>query len=221
VSLTEFLIIYLSAGAPFGVLLLSGRRSKLSSESLIHTILATLFWPYVAISRVFRHYEKSLRKTTLLRRNDPSRVIKTGNIRPREMGFLVTPTELDVIEGYTELTAALKESSSQENKLESAELFKIAGHSNPRLGALCLARSRRINLSRKQNSAAASLVHLFDRNIADGSTTSLQEISALCNELGDSQTASLIESLRQGKLKLTGSAQNFGVSKSEKVEQLI
>ena len=219
-SFNEFVIIYLSAGAPFGVLLLFSRRLKFSSATLLQTVLAVVFWPYFAISRFGVHYKRSERKGNSSPRVDSTSKGRAELLWPREIGHRMTAEERDVIEGYCELTGALFE-SWPETEFASAELFRIAGHSNPEIGARCLSRQRRKQLAGKQKSAAAVLVNLIDQEMAEGSGTSFPYFVSLCRNLGDNITAARIESLRQTEPRSIEATEILPKSRSEKLGQTV
>jgi len=109
VSLFEALMIYLSAGAPFGVLVFFSQRPPTLSAAA-HSVLATVGWPVIAGQRIYR---------SVVRRNDRQQV--RGDV-----------SELEVLHGL-----------AKEVPVETAELFEIAGHSNPWLATNCYARSRK------------------------------------------------------------------------------
>ena len=127
----------------------------------------------------------------------------------------MTAAERDLVNGYFELTHTLNESQRAE-AITSAELFEIAGHSNPRAGARCIARSRRVHLANKQTSAAASFVHLLNRKMLEGSIISLPLIGSFCTEMNDERTALQIELLSQKKRESSDSPEN---SKSKEMGQ--
>ena len=54
-SLFEALIIYLSAGAPFGVLVFFSQRTP-PRTAVLYSLIATVAWPIVAAQRVFRSF---------------------------------------------------------------------------------------------------------------------------------------------------------------------
>jgi hypothetical protein len=175
---------------------------------MVHTVLATVFWPYFAISRVRHHFESMMRKMTRATGIDPISNRGPDRIWFRELGFKMTAAERDVVNGYFELTHTLHEPPAAD-AFTSAELFEIAGHSNPRAGARCIARSRRVHLARKQTMAASYFVHLLNRKMLEGSTISLPLVGSFCLEMKDDRTALQVELLGQKKLKLGESTVNI------------
>jgi hypothetical protein len=53
VSVLEAIIIYLSAGAPFGALAFFSRKAS-GLPPLIHSIIATVGWPIIGAQRIYR-----------------------------------------------------------------------------------------------------------------------------------------------------------------------
>ena len=58
-SLLEAIIIYLSAGAPFGVLVFFSRRSAPAPLAILNAFLATAGWPIVGTHRLYRGLVRS------------------------------------------------------------------------------------------------------------------------------------------------------------------
>jgi len=182
---------------------------------MVHTAFATVFWPYFAFSRVRHHYESLIRKTNHAAGTHPFPDRGPDNIWFRELGFKMTAAERDLVNGYFELTNALNESLRAE-AITSSDLFEIAGHSNPKAGARCIARSRRVHLANKQTSASASFVHLLNRKMLEGTIISLPLVGSFCTEMNDERTALQIELLSQKKRKSGDSTEN---SKSKEMGQ--
>ena len=111
VSLLETVIIYLSAGAPFGVLVLFSQRSTPVPVATFKALLATVAWPVFGTYRLYRGLARQRHRPT----------------RP--------DSDVDPLE--------VLERISKERPTEAAELFSIAGHSNPWIATNCYARSRK------------------------------------------------------------------------------
>lgn len=109
--LLEALIIYLSAGAPFGVLVLFSQRSASTPIAAFNALLATLAWPMFGTYRLFRG---------IFRKRD------------RQVRSDADADSLDVLKRL-----------SLQVPSDVAELFQIAGHSNPWVATNCYARARR------------------------------------------------------------------------------
>ena len=109
--LLEALIIYLSAGAPFGVLVLFSQRSAPTPFAAFNALLATLAWPMFGTYRLYRG---------IFRKRDRQVLPDSGG------------TPLEVLQRL-----------SREVPHDAAELFDIAGHSNPWVATNCYARARK------------------------------------------------------------------------------
>ncbi len=110
-SLLEAIIIYLSAGAPFGVLVLFSQKSVPAPMAASNALLATLAWPIFGTYRLYRGLYR--------RRN--AQIRADSDV-----------TTLQVLQGL-----------SREIPTDAAELFEIAGHSNPWVATNCYARARK------------------------------------------------------------------------------
>ena len=188
-SLVEFLVVYLSSGAPFGVLIFFSTGSRLLPVRLLGSVLAAFLWPFVALSWTHR------RLLDIKNRAD-------GDLAQNESPPLEFERDPLIWEYFT-LTRALGDSRRPSND-RSAELFGIAGHSNPRLAAICAERRRNALLERRQTASAKALeTHLCDRT--DFDPTYLRSIAAESRRLGDSRTADLIAASIQVRTQaLTG-----------------
>jgi hypothetical protein len=109
--LLEVLIIYLSAGAPFGVLVLFSRKSSPQPLAVLYALLATLTWPIFGTYRLCRGISRK---------------------RERHVRFDPSSQPLEALEII-----------SRELPTTTAELFEIAGHSNPWVATNCYARARK------------------------------------------------------------------------------
>jgi len=115
VSPVEAIIIYLSIGAPFGVLVLFSQRTS-KTASVVYASLATAGWPILGTYRLYR---------SLTRAGSSSRA-GAGS---------VVESQDDLID--------LLERLSKQVPTEQAELFAIAGHPNPWMATNCYARARK------------------------------------------------------------------------------
>lgn len=107
----EAIIIYLSAGAPFGVLVLFSQKSAPAPIAAFNALLATLAWPMFGTYRLYRGLSRKRGGQTLSDREG---------------------SQLEVLRRL-----------SREIPSDVAELFDIAGHSNPWVATICYARARK------------------------------------------------------------------------------
>ncbi|MDI1241613.1 MAG: hypothetical protein PSX80_06795 [bacterium] len=129
----EAIIIYLSVGAPFGVLVFFSRRPVSSATAFLYALTATAAWPVFGTYRLYR-----------------------GRFRqsPGRSEYDLDRTPLEVLTRV-----------SREVPVEAAEIFEVAGHSNPWIATNCYARARKrvidshiVRLSRLSTSEPRSRV---------------------------------------------------------------
>ena len=176
----EFIVVYLSSGAPFGVLVFFSRRSPYLIRRIAESVLAALFWPLVAISWLHR---RLLLRQRARKQNRPFANFAHGPLRE--------PLFIE----YETLTRALVESRNSTVE-PSGELFKVAGHSNPSLAAKCAQRRRDMLLSRRQQASSVALIEWL-RTLATEPERAFV-IADRCQQLGDDQTARVIEQTWRG-----------------------
>lgn len=173
-SIGDLIVVYLSCGAPFGVLVFLSKHSRPSLRTVGESVLAAVLWPLLAASWTHRR---------LLMRHRPA--FRTS--RSQGMQGIVPHSILSEYETLTKALTDLRRGSGS----PSAELFEIAGHSNPKLAAICSERSRNALLARRQRAASDALVEDLRRNNSN-SADELRSIAGLCQQLGDDVTSELI-----------------------------
>jgi hypothetical protein len=174
VSIGDLIVVYLSCGAPFGVLVFLSKHSRPSLRTVVKSILAAVLWPLLAASWTHRRL--------LLRHRSPLRMPRN----PETPGIVPH----SILSEYETLTKALTDLGGGFGS-PSAELFEIAGHSNPTLAAICSERSRNALLARRQRAASDALVEDLRRNKSH-TPDELLSIAGLCDQLGDDVTSELI-----------------------------
>lgn len=175
-SLAEFSVVYLSSGAPFGVLVFFSKRSNSRLRSIVASVAAAVFWPLFAIS--WSHHR-------LLQQRQ-----KAGHT-PHPILEIADLTHGSLITEYVTLTRALNDARSLDTP-RSSELFEFAGHSNPELAAVCAQRRRDLRLDLRQKASAQALIdHLRTQNSL--SSNYVRSVAEYCTLLGDVLTADLIE----------------------------
>lgn len=174
-SIAEFLVVYLSAGAPFGVLVYFSGSSFALPIRLIRAFSFALLWPAVALAWIHRR-------------------LLLGRTADRRLDGLAQPTfgSDPVVSEYITLTTAVNDSEDLSGELQS-ELFEIAGHSSPHVAAVCAARRRNVLLRHRQHASAAALEDYLKIRKWD-ETTFVEAIANECRRLGDSRTADRISS---------------------------
>jgi hypothetical protein len=175
VEIADLIVVYLSCGAPFGVLVFLSKHSRPKIRTTVEAILAAVLWPLIALSWTHRRL--------LLRNRAPARPLSQG----QDVSGVANNSAFTE---YETLTRALYD-VNRGSGLISSELFAIAGHSNPALGAICSGRSRNALLVRRQRAASDALVEDLRRNNSN-SADELRSIAGLCQQLGDDVTSELI-----------------------------
>lgn len=180
-TIADLIVVYLSCGAPFGVLVFLSRHSRPTIRTIAQSVLAAIFWPLVAVSWIHRR---------LLLRQQGQR--STYLPLPKRAIFSQDPLFAE----YETLTRAMLDARTAESCL-SAELFELAGNANPLLAAVCSERKRNRLLEHRQAASAAALIE----HIASGqlfSDENVRTIAQHCRDLGDLSTARLIDDVRSG-----------------------
>ena len=77
-SFIEVIIIYLSAGAPFGVLMVFSRRSNSVWTVVFYGLLATLGWPVLGGFRFYRALTRATDRRTIGHSDDEMLEVLTG-----------------------------------------------------------------------------------------------------------------------------------------------
>lgn len=127
VTLFDAIVIYLSAGAPFGVLVFLGRQNERYYRTLAGAAIAIGFWPVIAASRLGRTASRYLRLRSIPDRDDVS--VPVTDVLPR--------SHRELLDRFTALSDLANATPN-----EPAELFEVAGHPNPMLATVCNARRR-------------------------------------------------------------------------------
>ncbi|MGD9627833.1 MAG: hypothetical protein AB7V18_01155 [Pyrinomonadaceae bacterium] len=186
-TLLEALIIYLSVGAPFGVLVYFSSRGSTAARILYLTSVATFLWPIFAAGRLRRAFRSDFGKPRL----------SDSAIRPEPLSLHSIPGVL----GHRRISAALERHigiaegvpSDRGRNTTGIELLRVAGHSDPELGARCLLRERSRRLKDHQSRSAISL--LEEMSLGRPSKEIMFKVAEVCSALGDPETADSIHAL--------------------------
>ena len=180
-TIADLIVVYLSCGAPFGVLVFLSRHSRPTIRTIAQSFLAATFWPLVAISWIHRR---------LLLGQQGRR--STYSPLPKRAIFSQDPLFAE----YETLTRAMLDARTAESSL-SAELFELAGNANPRLAAVCSERKRNRLLEHRQAASAAALIeHITSGQLF--SDENVRTIAQHCRDLGDLTTARSNDDVRSG-----------------------
>jgi hypothetical protein len=157
-SISDFVIVYLSLGAPAAVCHFFEDRGRSGAKTWLTTLAVFLVWPPKTIQLLRRQVRKSPANKHFGRSSelDSAISIKQKAILDsiKTFGTAREMFELrDILEGYVTLTRA-----ADETTCEIGEIFRVAGRINPEIGTLCLNRRNAARLARHQTDAGRSLI---------------------------------------------------------------
>lgn len=169
-TFTEFLIIYLSIGAPFGVyFFLSRRPIKLDFAFLLKTICVVIGWCFYAvflISRSRQNIPKANLTSDSIAENEIEKLVQKLLAAYSEISPNVKNVSFfqfrEIAERYTGLTAALNDAT--ESIEFQNELFAVAGRKNQdlQLANRCLQRKNSLRLKSHQIQAREDFLQIFE-----------------------------------------------------------
>jgi hypothetical protein len=168
-TFTEFLIIYLSIGAPFGVyFFLSHRQINLNSTFLLKTACVVFGWCFYAvflISRSQKKYEANLTSDSIAE-NEIEKIVRKllatySEISANEKNVSFFQFR-EIVERYTGLSSALYD--SRESTEFQNELFVLAGRKEQdlQLANRCLQRKNLLRLKAHQIQAQQDFLQIFE-----------------------------------------------------------
>lgn len=147
-NLTDFLIIYLACGAPFGVYyFLQNRRRKQSSLFWIKTIFAFVLWLPFALQLLLKKFNSD--RSQFLTINKERSIFSIQ--KKIEAILLETDSQIsiynfrEVFERYIGLTSAIRDENNKPSDAQK-EIFRISKNSNIELAAICQHRRNRERL---------------------------------------------------------------------------
>ncbi|MDQ4122679.1 MAG: hypothetical protein M3209_14670 [Acidobacteriota bacterium] len=169
-TFSEFLIIYLSIGAPFGVYFFLNRRSNNLDSTFLLKVLGVIFgWCFYAVFWIFRGSQ------SIYGAKPTSDSIGENEIEKHLRELLAAYSEIsgnekkvsffqfrETIERYVGLTEALRDSA--ESTEFQNELFVVAGRKNQdlQLANRCLQRKNLLRLKAHQIQARQDFLQIFD-----------------------------------------------------------
>lgn len=171
-NLTDYLIIYLACGAPFGVYYFLQNRTKSDSSKLwLNTLITFAFWIPIAF-RLLRE-NKILNKSVNLKFDvaltlDAIQEKKLNLIQKQFENFLpesslkISIYEFrETIDRYIGLTLA-NQSHSKKASITDKEFFRISENKNIELAAICLYRRNQKRLSFHHIQARQDFLHFIN-----------------------------------------------------------
>jgi len=163
-TITEFIIIYLACGSPFGVQSLLESSERPVATTIIGVLTRFFVWPLSAGMMLYRLVAvKALilvapdtqdRKVRLVRiRRNFEAIVGSGNSRTTIFEFR------DTFSRYTGLAPQLDEALDLPG---TAELFRVSGHGDATLATICLRRQVVSKLNRHKQQAQVEFVRMID-----------------------------------------------------------
>ena len=193
-TVSDYMIIYLSAGAPFAVYVFL----QMSGTPLVRRILtafgAMLVWPVAAAIWIVRRF-RGIEPFGFESADKSRRINSLANSLERSIlgnGSTVSLYEWrEIYERYTGLSLAVAEA---EDNSDDNELFEVAGNKNGKLGTVCLNRRNRNRLIFHHTQARNDFLDALIRAKCDGDAFGLAlELAAL---LDDADAAADLKSMR-------------------------
>jgi hypothetical protein len=169
-TFTEFLIIYLSIGAPFGVyFFLSRRPINWNSTFLLKTVCVVFGWCFYAVYLISRRSQNIYEANTALdsiAENEIEKIMRKllaaySEIMPNEKNVSFFQFR-EIVERYAGLTSALHD--SRESTEFQNELFVVSGMKNQdlQLANRCLQRKNLLRLKAHQIQARQDFLRIFE-----------------------------------------------------------
>jgi hypothetical protein len=190
-TFTEFLIIYLSIGASFGVyFFLSRRPINRNSTFLLKTVCVVFGWCFYAVYLISRRshniYEANLTSDSIAE-NEIEKIARKllasySEISPNEKSVSFFQFR-EIVERYTGLTSALQDST--ESTEFKNELFVLAGRKNQdlQLANRCLQRKNLLRLKAHQIQAGQDFLRIFEKLDQSASVNSRESLFSAAGQL--------------------------------------
>lgn len=225
-TFTEFLIVYLSIGAPFGVYyFLSHRPVSFGLTFLIKTVCVVFGWCFFAVYLIFRGFQNNYDARSELDSIGENEVEKTtrkllaaySEISPTERSVSFFQFR-EIVERYAGLTVELNDSA--ESNGFNNELFIIAGRENQdlQLANRCLRRKNMQRLKAHQIQARGDFLRIFENFNETAMANSLESLFAKAEQLAflltDNATVNLLN-----RIKSETERQNSSLASSRKKQE--
>ncbi|MDQ3321550.1 MAG: hypothetical protein M3525_03705 [Acidobacteriota bacterium] len=207
---TDFLIIYFSVGAPFGVYTYFQNRAELNrNDSRLKTLAAFFFWLPAAFRLIRKH--KLFDKAVFHLKNKKSPANSSGEKRARaiqkQLEKLVPRSDFNIsifefretLERFAGLTSACK---SETTGAAGKVFFEAAKNKNVKLAAKCFYRRNRERLFFHQTSARHDFLHIIaDLFAAVSDKRKFVELTfEFANTLEDFEARASLEKIFAGSL---------------------
>ncbi len=202
-NLTDYLIIYLAGGAPFGVYyFLQNRTKTVSSKLWLNTVITFVFWIPIAF-RLLRE-NKILSNFTNLKSDSETIREKRLYLIQKQLEKILQESNLKIsiyefretIDRYIGLTFA-NQNSNEKSSIADKKNFRISENKNVELAAICLYRRNQMRLSFHHTKARQGFLH-FINQLSEFSDTQ-KIVSKLAVEfvkiLNDAEAKTLLEKM--------------------------
>ena len=184
----ELLIIYLAAGAPFGVYSAFNEYDHTGRVSMVSLAFKFLVWPVFVCLIVGRQISANLHdkaaeapnsydiptETAELRRDITSTVVFENINQRRRL--------MDEFERFAGITAAVSE-ADRGRKPSIPLILEATGHTTPNLGAKCIFRRNHARLLEHRNRALEDLVFELRRTRTNGGPFTIDELTERAREI--------------------------------------
>ena len=171
-NLTDFIIIYLACGAPFGVHFFLQQRAASNCKNLwLKTLLAFVFWIPLAVLLIRKIKNAKWLAVSNLNRNfsgEPNFAEQTSAIQKNlETLLLESDTSISLfefrrtLERYANLTALLNDEAETLTEREK-EIFRAAKITDVEIAAVCLHRRNRKRLAFHQTEARKDFLQMIE-----------------------------------------------------------
>lgn len=162
-NLTDFIVIYLACGAPFGVYYFFQNRARHEPRSLwLKTFLNFVFWIPFAVRLMLNR--KPIQPSFVFESNSSAAGLQTSF---KQLESILRDSDLkisvyefrEVLERYIGLTTAAQAESAPDQA--TTEIYRIAENAQIELGAICLQRRNRQRLIRHQTEARRDFLQII------------------------------------------------------------
>ena len=168
----DILLAYIALGSPVGVyLLLRADRKGLNVRSVSKTLIGFVLWPISLGLLIYQRRSNFADASTFETRDrSDSRIMRASNLLRasveesicylEDRRFAVRKELFDAIDRFVGLRLASGESLPAQ--AANAEIYTVAGHPNPSLATICLARRNSERIATHAARAAADLQETID-----------------------------------------------------------
>jgi hypothetical protein len=197
-SFLDFLIIYLSLGAPFGAYVLVRNEETLEFRGILSAVAAILVWPLYAVRSAIRHSGASHGNTAFDTDTEPdAKLLEQIDSLSQQFSDATKPSHRLIakqveqnVERYVELSLAAMTKTATRNG-QYFELLTVSGHPSPSSGTGCLNRRNRNIIERHLSNARKELIMSL-ADLSPDRYDAEKVLRKIADLLDDKQLASMI-----------------------------